>query len=61
MSRVAAIVKARKEAEKELDEATELKQKYKVGSQVYDGYISRLLEQMGRGFLIGTLGSYQQD
>ena len=38
--RIAAIVKEREDSEKELDEATELKQKYKIGSRVYEEYIS---------------------
>ena len=59
--RVEQIYKDRELAERELDEATELKQKYKTGIQVYDGFIQKLIEQIGRGYLIGTVSAYQQD
>ena len=47
--------------EKELDETQEHKRKYKTGCRVYDGFIEQLLEKIGRGFLQGTVSSYQQD
>ena len=57
--RVQAVYELAKQGEKELDEVNELKSKYKIGIQVYDGYIQKLLEQIGREFLQGTLASYE--
>ena len=41
-----------------LDEANEMEHKLESAISLYDGFIEKLIEKIGRGFIIGTVGAY---
>ena len=41
-----------------MDEANEIENKLESAISLYDGFIEKLIEKIGRGFIIGTVGAY---